>query len=66
MTRGKEIAVDETKRRPDGEPERGKWTEAQFQAITTRDKTLLLSAAAVVTALLMAMIALRGRAKPPR
>ena len=46
MTRGKEIAVDETKRRPDGEPERGKWTEAQFQAITTRDKTLLLSAAA--------------------
>ena len=28
------------------QPDRGKWTEAQFSAITSRDKTLLLSAAA--------------------
>ena len=38
--------MDEMKSAPDPAAERGKWTEAQYRAVTTRDKTLLLSAAA--------------------
>lgn len=38
--------MDGTKSAPTPAAERGKWTEAQYRAITTRDKTLLLSAAA--------------------
>ena len=38
--------MDEMKTASAAQQSRGQWTEAQYRAITTRDKTLLLSAAA--------------------